>query len=87
MFITLQDSIIQTVTLGAPSTGVLSPATNVCRCGDFFIRHFLFHHRKKVFSISTQQYYDFQNLLIVELLDYLIFFHFFKFNFYIFKKI
>ena len=43
------------------------------QCGDFFIRHFLFRERKGVFPISTQQYYNFQNLLIVKLLNYLIF--------------
>ena len=30
MFITLQDASVQTITLGAPSTGVPSSATNVC---------------------------------------------------------
>ena len=42
------------------------------QCADFFIRYFLFHGRKEVFPMSTQQYFDFKNLLIVKLLYYLI---------------
>ena len=38
-----------------------SRALECLQCGDFFIRHCLFHGRKEVFPISTQQYYDFQN--------------------------
>ena len=77
MFTTLQDAIVQTVMLGAPS--ILASRELCYECyeclqyGDFFIRHFLFHGRKEVFPMSTQQYYNFQNLLIVELLNYLIF--------------
>ena len=49
-----------------------SRALDCLQYGDFFIRHFLFHGRKEVFPMSTQQYYDFQKLLIVKLLNYLI---------------
>ena len=77
MFITLRDAFVQTVTLGAPSTGV--PSTGVFSVWKFSIRHFLFHGRKEVFPISTQQYYVFQNLFIVKLFNYLIFLYFLKF--------
>ena len=46
-----------------------SRALECLQCGDFFIRYFLFHGRKEVFPISTQQYYNYQNLLIVKLLN------------------
>ena len=51
---------------GAHSPILASPALECLQCGDFFIRHFLFHGRKEVFPMSTQQYYDFQNLLVVK---------------------
>ena len=56
------------------SDAIVQPVT-VCR---FFIRHFLFHGRKGVVPISTQQYYNFQKLLIVKLLNYLILNYFLK---------
>ena len=52
---------------------VASIALDCLQCGEFRIRHFVFHARKEVFPISTQQYYDLQKLLIVKLLNYLIF--------------
>ena len=59
--------------LSRPARRVLVPRALDClQCGDFFIRHFLFLGRKEVFPISTQQYYDFQKLLIVKLLNYLM---------------
>ena len=51
MFITLQDAIVQSVTLGAPSTiGVPSSATSVCSVEIYsFV---LFNGRKEVFQIK-----------------------------------
>ena len=68
MFITLQDAIVQSVTLGVLSTGVPS----VCSVEIF--SSVLFNGRKEVVPISTQQYHDFKNLLIVKLFQLKIFF-------------
>ena len=83
MFITLQAKRL--FKLSRSARRVLAyRALDCLQCGDFFIRHFLFHGRKEVFPIRTQQYYDFQKLLIVKLLNYVIKKNYF--NFYIFFK-
>ena len=68
MFITLQ--AMRLFKLSRSAHRVL--AARALDYGDFFIRHFLFHGRKEVFPITTQQYYDFQKLVIVKVLNYLI---------------
>ena len=50
MFITLQDAIVQTVTLGAPSTDVPSSATTVCSVEIFSSVTFVFMQGKKCFQ-------------------------------------
>ena len=46
---------------------ILASRALECLQYDYFIRHFLFDGRKEMFPISSQQYYDFHEVLIVEL--------------------
>ena len=52
------------------SSNMRFPSTGLFAVWRFFHPSLFFHGKKEVFPISTQQYYDFQKLLIVKLLNY-----------------